>query len=263
MYIEPKWIEPFVQIHNTEHKTKENRTDRKPTKQIDVNGNGRFRSIGSDVSSNVSLYVTSDGTLSLSASDERLKTNIKQISNSLDIINKLNGVYYNWKEGDDLTHVGFIAQEVNKVIPELTYVNKNTEENYMGVHYPNMTAVIVEAIKELNSKLNNNDFLNTQTILAEDNNIDLNYNGNHETSLGGGIRILHGKSDDNHSELTVNENGDFITNNTLIPKELTIPYYTPSSSEDKNGSEGNISRDDEYLYIKTKNGWLRANLDKF
>lgn len=234
-----------------------------PTKQIDVNGNGRFRSIGSDVSSNVSLYVTSDGTLSLSASDERLKTNIKQIDNSLDIINRLNGVYYNWKEGDDLTHVGFIAQEVNKVIPELTYVNKNTEEKYMGVHYQNMTAVIVEAIKELYFKLNNNDFLNTQTILAEDNNIDLNYNGNHETSLGGGIRILHGKSDDNHSELLINENGDFITNNNFIPKELTIPYYTPSSSEDNYGSEGNISRDDEYLYIKTKNGWLRTNLDKF
>jgi hypothetical protein len=234
-----------------------------PTKQIDVNGNGRFRNIGSDVSSNVSLYVTSDGILSLSASDERLKTNIKQIDNSLDIINKLNGVYYNWKEGDDLTHVGFIAQEVNKVIPELTYVNKNTEEKYMGVHYQNMTAVIVEAIKELYFKLNNNDFLNTQTILAEDNNIDLNYNGNHETSLGGGIRILHGKSNDNHSELIINENGDFITNNNLIPKELTIPYYTPSSSEDNYGSEGNISRDDEYLYIKTKNGWLRANLDKF
>lgn len=234
-----------------------------PTKQIDVNGNGRFRSIGSDVSSNVSLYVTSDGTLSLSASDERLKTNVKQIDNSLDIINRLNGVYYNWKEGDDLTHVGFIAQEVNKVIPELTYVNKNTEEKYMGVHYQNMTAVIVEAIKELYFKLNNNDFLNTQTILAEDNNIDLNYNGNHETSLGGGIKILHGKSDDNHSELLINENGDFITNNNFIPKELTIPYYTPSSSEDNYGSEGNISRDDEYLYIKTKNGWLRTNLDKF
>ena len=234
-----------------------------PTKQIDVDGNGRFRNIGSDVSSNVSLYVTSDGILSLSASDERLKTNIKQIDNSLDIINRLNGVYYNWKEGDDLTHVGFIAQEVNKVIPELTYVNKNTEEKYMGVHYQNMTAVIVEAIKELYFKLNNNDFLNTQTILAEDNNIDLNYNGNHETSLGGGIRILHGKSNDNHSELIINENGDFITNNNFIPKELTIPYYTPSSSEDNYGSEGNISRDDEYLYIKTKNGWLRTNLDKF
>jgi hypothetical protein len=105
--------------------------------------------------------------------------------------------------------------------------------------------------------------LETQTILAEDNNIDLNYNGTTESALGGGITVLHAKGDNLPSELLTDENGDWVTNNDFKPKSLTIPLFTPNSSEDINGVEGNVTRDDDYLYIKTINGWRRIDLESF
>ena len=42
--------------------------------------------------------------------------------------------------------IGFIAQEVEKVVPELVFTNP--EDGYKGVNYDEMTAVLVEAIKE-------------------------------------------------------------------------------------------------------------------
>jgi hypothetical protein len=236
-----------------------------PTQQLDVNGNGRFRSIGSSASSGA-LHYTSDGTFTTNTSDERLKTNIKTLDGALGKVNQLRGVSYNWSEnptGD--TRIGFVAQEVNNVVPELTFVNPNSQEKYMGVHYDNVTALLVEAVKELSSDIitSNNIHLETQTILAEDNNIDLNYSGTPETAIGGGIRVLHALGVDNAAELITDSNGNFTTNNDFKPNSLTIPFYKPNSSEDINGNIGNITRDDEYLYIKCQDGWRRSNLERF
>ena len=46
--------------------------------------------------------------------------------------------------------IGFIAQEVQKVIPELVFVNP--ADGFYGVNYAEMTAVLVEAVKELKSE---------------------------------------------------------------------------------------------------------------
>ena len=236
-----------------------------PTERLDVNGNGRFRSIGSSASAGA-LHYTADGTLTTNTSDERLKTNITQLTGALDKVNQLRGVTYNWTEnptGD--TRIGFIAQEVNNIVPELTFVNPNSEEKYMGVHYDNVTALLVEAIKELSNDLitSNNTFLETQTILAEDNNIELNYNGTHESALDGGITIINGINENNNTYFKINSDGDFITNVNLIPKGIVIPEYTPISSLDTNGVNGNFTRDENYLYIKYNNTWKRANLENF
>ena len=236
-----------------------------PTQQIDVNGNARFRSIGSAASSGA-LHYAADGTLTMTVSDERLKTNITTLTGALDKVNQLRGVTYNWTEnptGD--TRIGFIAQEVNAIVPELTFTNPNSPENYMGVHYDNVTALLVEAVKELSSGVttSNNIHLETQTILAEDNNIELNYSGTPETAIGGGIRILHALGTDNAAELITDIDGNFVTNNDLKPQALTIPLYTPTSSNDTTGSEGNITRDDNYMYVKTSTGWKRTNLESF
>lgn len=135
----------------------------------------------------------------------------------------------------------------------------------MGVHYDNVTALLVEAIKELStgSSIVNNTYLETQTVLAEDNNIELNFNGNHITAVGGGLRVLHAKGQDNASELVTDNEGNFVTNNDFKPNALTIPFYTPSSTNDVNGNEGNITRDDNFLYVKTSTGWKRTNLENF
>ena len=46
-------------------------------------------------------------------------------------------------------------------------------------------------------------------------------------------------------------------------KALTIPLYTPTSSNDSAGSEGNITRDEDYIYIKTNSKWKRTKLEEF
>ena len=236
-----------------------------PSQRLDVNGNGRFRSIGSSASSGA-LHYTADGTLTTNTSDRRLKTNVLPLINALDKVKELRGVTYNWSEnpsGD--TRIGFIAQEVNDIVPELTFVNPNSSENYMGVHYDNVTALLVEAVKELSSgvTISQNTYLETQTILAEDNNIELNYSGSVESAIGGGIRVLHAMGQDITSELITDENGDFTTNTDFKAKALTIPTYTPTSSEDINGNIGNVTRDEDYLYIKSIDGWRRTNLERF
>lgn len=133
-----------------------------PTEKLDVNGNARFRNIGSSASAGA-LHRTSDGTLTTSTSDERLKTNIVSLEDSLNKIKQLRGVKYNWTEepnGD--VKIGLIAQEVSKIVPELTFVNKNSEEKYMGVHYDNVVALLIEGIKELSDKVEGNNVTNNE-----------------------------------------------------------------------------------------------------
>jgi len=235
------------------------------TQQLDVNENARFRNIGSSASAGA-LHYTADGTLTTNTSDSRLKTNIQPVTNALDKILNLRGVYYNWIEDiTGSTRLGFIAQEVNSVVPELAFTNERSSEKYMGVHYDNVTALLVEGFKELLSGQTtiNNTHLETQTILAEDNNIDLNYNGTPETAIGGGITVLHGKGLDSSSKLIIDENGDWTTNNDFKSKNLTIPFFTPVSSNDINGNNGNITRDNDYLYVKCENKWKRTKLEEF
>jgi hypothetical protein len=235
-----------------------------PTESLDVSGNARIRTIGSAASSGA-LYYTATGVLTTNTSDGRLKHNIQTLTNALDKIKQLRGVSYDWIDGDGPTRIGFIAQEVESVVPELTFINNNSPEKYMGVHYENTVALLVEAIKELSSgvTISNNTHLETQTILAEDNNIDLNYSGTPTTALGGGITVLHAMGVDNGAELITDVNGNWITNNDFIPNKITIPNYTPSGSTDINGNLGNVTRDEDYLYIKSSTGWKRTNLESF
>lgn len=85
----------------------------------------------------------------LYSSDRRLKKNIKPIENALEKVKALAGVFFDWKK-DDETNLGFIAQDVEEVLPELV----NTNENGMkSVRYGNITAVLVEAMKEQQSQI--------------------------------------------------------------------------------------------------------------
>ena len=203
------------------------------------------------------LYYQTDGTIANSSSDIRLKTNINNITNALDKVKNLRGVTYNWLSGETDTKYGFIAQEVNNVIPELAFTNKDT---YMGVHYDMFPALLVEAIKELAST---SGLVKTQTIVAEDNYIELNYSGNSQTAIGGGIKVLNAISGNKPAEIIVDSDGNWTTNTGLVPNSLTIPMFTPSGSTDANGNLGNVTRDDNYLYLKTNNGWKRTNLESF
>ena len=95
-----------------------------------------------------------DGTIRATAdviaySDERVKENIKTIDNSLEKVNKLRGVEFN-KIGEDHKSIGVIAQEIEKVIPEVV---RTDDEGMKSVAYGNVVGVLIEAIKELNAEV--------------------------------------------------------------------------------------------------------------
>lgn len=88
------------------------------------------------------------------SSDKRYKTNIQPITNAVEKVKSLNGVYFNWnikafpnKDFSDKTELGFIAQEVEKVLPEVVIKDK-TPDAYRSIKYDKLVALLVEAIKE-------------------------------------------------------------------------------------------------------------------
>ena len=99
-----------------------------------------------NVSSTKLTFNPSTGTLSATAftslSDVNKKKNIRRITNALDITKKLEGVRFNWKE-NNLPLLGLIAQEVEKVLPELV-----TQGEVKSVNYNGIIGVLIEAIKE-------------------------------------------------------------------------------------------------------------------
>ena len=224
-----------------------------------------IKTVGTSAFAN-DIRIDANGFLTTNTSDERLKENINPLTNALDTIKKLNGVTYQWKDrsaGGDEVKLGFIAQQVNLVDPRLVFTNK--VDGYMGIHVDSIIPLLVEAVKELSSDevTKNSTYLETQTILAEDNDIQLNFNGDTNTALGGGIRVLHAMGLDKEASFVTDENGNWTTNNDFKPNAITIPYYTPTSSNDVNGNLGNITRDDNYMYIKCSDGWKRSSLESF
>ncbi|MFC2138060.1 tail fiber domain-containing protein [Bacteroidota bacterium] len=86
------------------------------------------------------------------SSDIRLKKNIEPLENSLAKIMEIQGVTYNWRTEEfkdrgftNDTQIGLIAQEVETVLPELI---SEDHDGYKAISYSNLTAVLVEAIKE-------------------------------------------------------------------------------------------------------------------
>ena len=76
------------------------------------------------------------------------KDNIETIPNALDIVEKLRGVSFDWKDSGKKA-VGLIYEEVKEVIPELTSNNGG----HVGVAYQNTVAVLIEAVKSLSAKV--------------------------------------------------------------------------------------------------------------
>ena len=86
------------------------------------------------------------------SSDARLKTNIEVITNALATIMQINGVTYNWSEEmlrmspskSGQTGYGFIAQELEKVLPHLVKTG-----DYKSIQYDGLIPILLQAIKEL------------------------------------------------------------------------------------------------------------------
>jgi hypothetical protein len=111
-------------------------------------------SLGSGTPSNYRLYVAGSGyaTSNWVSSDVRWKKDINPLKDSLSKVLKLQGVNYQWNTKDYPNkgftageQIGLIAQDTEKVIPELVNTDK---DGYKAVSYEKLTAVLVEAMKE-------------------------------------------------------------------------------------------------------------------
>ena len=80
-------------------------------------------------------------------SDVRFKKNILPITSALDKVSMLQGVTYTYINSET-PRIGLIAQEVEKVVPEVVRTSKG-EEDYKSVEYGNLTSILIEAVKEL------------------------------------------------------------------------------------------------------------------
>lgn len=88
----------------------------------------------------------------LQFSDLRFKADVKDLTDALNIISKLEGKSFVWKKGEEDTQeggrrvIGFIAQEVRKVIPEVVHEDEN---GYLSVAYAELVPFVVQGLKEL------------------------------------------------------------------------------------------------------------------
>jgi hypothetical protein len=87
-------------------------------------------------------------------SDASLKENVRDLDKGLDTINALQPRRFDWKNGDGNDIMGFIAQEVEDVLPELVHEYKYTdEENKKGLKMGDMVPSMVKAIQELSAQV--------------------------------------------------------------------------------------------------------------
>jgi hypothetical protein len=84
-----------------------------------------------------------------STSDQNLKKDIVKIDNALDKVQSINGYLFTYKDTDQRS-AGVIAQEVEKVLPEVI----NGEEGHKTISYGNMVGLLIEAMKEQNETIN-------------------------------------------------------------------------------------------------------------
>jgi len=100
--------------------------------------------------------VTADGTWG-STSDARLKKNIEPMGSALDQVMALNPVTFNMKgeSNSDPAHMGFIAQDVEKIVPELVTAGPN---GYKGLSYALFTPLLTKAVQEQQLEIRNSQF---------------------------------------------------------------------------------------------------------
>ncbi len=96
----------------------------------------------------------SGATALVCSSDERLKTNVVSLPSSLDAINRLRPVTYNWKNpaASQNQNIGFIAQEMQQVFPQFVSV-VDSKTGYLGVNYAGLVVPAIKAIQELDMKV--------------------------------------------------------------------------------------------------------------
>lgn len=129
----------------------------RPINELVIVGNGASCTIDNDIYGNGSTGLNC-------SSDERLKTNITDLdTGTLEKISQLRTVTYNWNANPDSNQqIGFLAQNLQLYFPQLV---REGHDGYLQVNYAGMTPLLVEAIRELDMKLESIDTA-SQSILV-------------------------------------------------------------------------------------------------
>ena len=111
--------------------------------------------VGMNASSTIGRIDAKNDVVAFSTSDERLKDNIVPIEDALNKVSQVQGIEFDWipKEGvhgNEGRDVGVIAQEIEKVLPEVVTTRDN---GYKAVKYEKIIPLLVEAIKELQEEV--------------------------------------------------------------------------------------------------------------
>jgi hypothetical protein len=126
------------------------------------NQTGSFYNTINNIGITGSLVVTGDVDAANfnTTSDKKIKTNLEKVENALEKIEKINGYTFNWLESyneNQTRQIGMLANEVYDVQPELTTERKilinGNEETILLLDYSKVTALLIEAVKELNEKV--------------------------------------------------------------------------------------------------------------
>jgi hypothetical protein len=99
------------------------------------------------------------------SSDERLKKNIETFSDSASLENilQLRTVTYDWRSVDNGRHTGYIAQELEKVVPELV---RTGEDGFKQVNYTGLVPWITGAIKAFYAEFKTSDEIKSREIAS-------------------------------------------------------------------------------------------------
>ena len=97
------------------------------------------------------VFTDSTSTAYTTTSDYRLKEDLKEIK-GLDLISQINVYDYKWKSNDKRSF-GVLAHELQEVIPQAVFGEKDKEENMQSVDYSILVPILVQAIKELKAEI--------------------------------------------------------------------------------------------------------------
>jgi hypothetical protein len=119
--------------------------------------------VGTPAGGTTGLIRATNDVVAFYSSDITFKENINIIPNPMDMVSKINGVYFDWKKdfldsrgGEDnyfnrKKDVGVIAQEIEQVLPEIVGTRPDGTK---AIKYDRLTCLLIECVKNLQNQIN-------------------------------------------------------------------------------------------------------------